>query len=179
MTMKAKLPDDADYVLNLNLSYPIVPDQSSFSVMKTKVEIKMKKSEGIRWTLLEGQAPAHVKQIPVAASASQPGPVYPSSASKKKNWDKIESEIAKEESEEKLEGEAALNQLFQKIYCGGSDEIRRAMNKSFVESGGTVLSTNWNEVAKEKVTVNPPDGMEFKKWDEWCWFVYFSLCRVH
>ena len=106
--MKAKLPDDADYVLNLNLSYPIVPDQSSFSVMKTKVEVKMKKSEGIRWTLLEGQAPVHVKQIPVAAS-SQPGPVYPSSASKKKNWDKIESEIAKEESEEKLEGEAALN----------------------------------------------------------------------
>ena len=114
MTMKAKLPDDADYVLNLNLSYPIVPDQSSFSVMKTKVEMKMKKSEGIRWTLLEGQAPAHVKQIPVAAS-SQPGPVYPSSASKKKNWDKIESEIAKEESEEKLEGEAALNSCFKRF----------------------------------------------------------------
>jgi suppressor of G2 allele of SKP1 len=40
------------------------------------------------------------------------------------------------------------------------------MNKSFQESGGTVLSTNWNEVAKEKVTVKPPDGVEFKKWDE-------------
>ena len=33
------------------------------------------------------------------------------------------------------------------------------MNKSFVESGGTVLSTNWNKLAKEKVTVNPPDGI--------------------
>lgn len=34
-----------------------------------------------------------------------------------------------------------------------------------MESGGTVLSTNWKEVAKQKVDVKPPDGMEFKKWD--------------
>ena len=33
------------------------------------------------------------------------------------------------------------------------------------ESGGTVLSTNWSEVGKEKVEVKPPDGMEFKKWE--------------
>ena len=33
------------------------------------------------------------------------------------------------------------------------------------ESGGTVLSTNWNEVGKDKVEVKPPDGMEFKKWE--------------
>ena len=33
------------------------------------------------------------------------------------------------------------------------------------ESGGTVLSTNWNDIGKEKTEVKPPDGMEWKKYD--------------
>ena len=41
----------------------------------------------------------------------------------------------------------------------------RAMNKSYMESGGTVLSTNWEEIGKEKTPVKPPEGMEFKKWN--------------
>ena len=34
-----------------------------------------------------------------------------------------------------------------------------------VESGGTVLSTNWEEVGTKKVEMKPPDGMEFKKYE--------------
>lgn len=34
-----------------------------------------------------------------------------------------------------------------------------------MESGGTVLSTNWNEISKDKVPVKPPSGMEWKEWD--------------
>ncbi|KAM7291334.1 protein SGT1 homolog [Ixodes scapularis] len=83
-------------------------------------------------------------------------------ATRTKNWDRI----VQETGEEKEEGEAALNTLFQRIYADGTDEVRRAMNKSFVESGGTVLSTNWNEIKSKTTPVKPPDGMEYRKWQE-------------
>ena len=91
---------------------------------------------------------------------------YPSSRHVGKDWDKVAAQISKDEKDEKLEGEAALNQLFQQIYGDGSDEVRKAMNKSFVESGGTVLSTNWEEVKKSTVDCKPPDGMEWKTWKQ-------------
>ena len=33
-----------------------------------------------------------------------------------------------------------------------------------MESGGTVLSTNWTDVGMRKVEMNPPDDVEFKKY---------------
>jgi len=54
--------------------------------------------------------------------------------------------------------------MFQKLYSEGNDDLRRAMNKSFQESGGTVLSTNWQDIKKGKVECKAPEGMEFKKW---------------
>jgi len=65
-----------------------------------------------------------------------------------------------------LDSEDGLNKVFQDIYAGGSDEQRRAMMKSFVESGGTVLSTNWEDVGKRRVEGSAPKGMEMKSWNE-------------
>ena len=79
-----------------------------------------------------------------------------------KNWEKIVKEF---EDDEEKNGDKDVNELFKQIYSQGNEEMRRAMNKSFSESGGTVLSTNWEDVKKEKVTVKPPDDCEFKKWD--------------
>lgn len=59
-------------------------------------------------------------------------PKYPSSCKKFRDWNKVEKEIDKQEAEEEPEGEAAVNALLQRIYGNGSDEVRRAMNKSFV-----------------------------------------------
>lgn len=59
-------------------------------------------------------------------------PKYPSSSRKMIDWNKVEKDIEKEADEENPEGEAAVNALFQNIYGQGSDDVRRAMNKSFV-----------------------------------------------
>ena len=48
--------------------------------------------------------------------------------------------------------------------AGGDEATRRAMNKSFQMSGGTVLSTNWADVEKRDFDdITPPDGSEVKK----------------
>lgn len=69
----------------------------------------------------------------------------------KKNWDAIVDEFEKEEDKD-----PSMNDLFKKIYESGNEDTRRAMNKSFQESAGTVLSTNWDNVAHEKVNPKPP-----------------------
>ncbi|XP_077296773.1 suppressor of G2 allele of skp1 [Arctopsyche grandis] len=160
---------DSEYSLELDLWHEIEPTQCTHLAMPSKVEIKMKKVHGLRWENLERKADEirtnDIKPIPQSIIDAS-GPKYPSSCPFQKDWNKIEKEIKKQEAEEKPEGEEALNSLFEQIYGQGSDEVRKAMNKSFVESGGTVLSTNWNEVAKDKVKIQPPDGMEWKKWDD-------------
>ncbi|NXS20336.1 SGT1 protein, partial [Mystacornis crossleyi] len=159
MNASVRLPSGEDFNLKLDLLHSIVPEQSTFKVLSTKVEIKMKKPEAVRWEKLEGQGESpKLKQFTPDTQH-----IYPSSSHYTRNWDKLVVEIKEEEKNEKLEGDAALNKLFQQIYSDGTDEVKRAMNKSFMESGGTVLSTNWSDVGKRKVEVNPPDDMEWKK----------------
>ncbi|EYU19596.1 hypothetical protein MIMGU_mgv11b019196mg, partial [Erythranthe guttata] len=69
------------------------------------------------------------------------------------------------EKDEKLDGDAALNKFFKDIYGDADEDTKRAMSKSFIESNGTVLSTNWKEVGAKKVEGSAPDGMELKKWE--------------
>ncbi|XP_067297684.1 protein SGT1 homolog isoform X3 [Pseudorasbora parva] len=157
LTTVVKLPSGEDYCLMIHLLHPIVTQQSTYRILPTKIEIKMKKTAATQWEKLQGEGTlSNVKHF----TPNQ----YPSSSHYTRNWDKLVGEIKDEEKSEKLEGDAALNKLFQQIYSDGSDDVKRAMNKSFMESGGTVLSTNWIDVGKRKVEMNPPEDVEWKKY---------------
>ena len=58
-----------------------------------------------------------------------------------------------------------MMRLFKEIYGNANEETRRAMMKSFQTSGGTVLSTNWDEVKeKDYEGKDRPDAPKGQQW---------------
>ncbi len=118
------------------------------------IEIKLKKVKAAKWKSLEA--------IQQTVQSSLP-PSYPtSSKSGPKNWDKLAAEDPIDASKEG--GDAALNKLFQDLYANADDDTKKAMIKSYTESGGTSLSTNWKDVSKGRMEIKPPEGMEAKQY---------------
>ena len=76
-------------------------------------------------------------------------------------------EIDNELKTENPDGNDAMMTLFKQIYEKGDEQTKAAMKKSFSTSGGTVLSTNWDEVkAKDyegRDRPEPPKGQEWSK----------------
>jgi len=167
------LDGGSEYNLNLDLADEIEVEACKFEVLSTKIEIKLKKSRSVKWETLEAPndpTAKSVKQWDSVEDKSAPkATLYPSSsrqaAKTGRDWDKLAKDSGADE-EEKLEGDAALNKVFAGIYKNASDEQRKAMLKSFQESGGTVLSTNWEDVGKGPVKGSPPNGMEMKQWKD-------------
>ncbi|KAF9737107.1 hypothetical protein PMIN06_001867 [Paraphaeosphaeria minitans] len=183
---KAKVEIEAD---SLEISYPLAngsdfnynllpfygkvdPATSSYRITPTKIEVVLKKSEpGVKWKTLEGElesmsegtetsgGPTAIPQrVKVAAEAA---PSYPtSSKTGAKNWDKL---AAEEGDEDEIEGDET-SRFFKSLYKGAGEDAQRAMMKSYQESGGTVLSTDWSSVGNKYVAPEPPEGMEAKKY---------------
>lgn len=150
--------------------------------MGTKIEITLRKqTSGQKWSSLEPTATgtkltdraATIAPNPKPAAADAASPSYPTSSRHGvKNWDKVASELTtkpKSKSEKKddagndtkeadsdEEGGDGVDSFFKKLYAGADPDTRRAMMKSYVESQGTSLSTNWNEVKQGKVEARPP-----------------------
>ncbi|EAU93134.1 Sgt1 [Coprinopsis cinerea okayama7 len=144
----------------------IVPEKSDYTVGKVKVEVRFAKAAIGRWGGLIGDSPDPLANSAAPSSsdpATRPAP-------RRKNWDALTETILSAEKEKSLEedpnagGDASLNAFFQKIFADADEDTKRAMMKSYQESGGTTLSTNWEEVKKGKVEVKPPTGSEWKRW---------------
>mmetsp|Transcript_21606 Transcript_21606/g.26023 ORF Transcript_21606/g.26023 Transcript_21606/m.26023 type:complete len:355 (+) Transcript_21606:188-1252(+) len=160
--------DEPPYKLDLNLYAPIDPAKTKVAVLTTKIEINLWKTKVQQWTALEGSGKPSVTQPANFSSTSLSKPSFPTSCVRKAptDWDKLEQELKEEEADEKLEGDAALNKLFKDIYGKADEDTRRAMNKSYVESNGTVLSTNWKDIGAKYTEGSPPTGMEMKKYEQ-------------
>ncbi|KLU84992.1 hypothetical protein MAPG_04026 [Magnaporthiopsis poae ATCC 64411] len=174
-------PSNPDLVLKL--SHP-VSDAAAIThrVFGTKIELTLLSGApgGQKWSTWGSEltgldaatalaAPCSTAPTPPAATASAPAPVpapksadrppaYPTSAKGgPKNWEKVGGD-------EPDEAEEGVDAFFKKLYKDASPEARRAMVKSYVESNGTHLSTDWTGVKDGKVPTHPPEGAEVRKW---------------
>ncbi|TIB38497.1 hypothetical protein E3P77_00810 [Wallemia ichthyophaga] len=128
------------------LLYPIQPSKCSYTLKSMKIEIELVKAvEGVHWSGLTQPADTQPQQHPTNT----------------KDWNKIAIEQDKEEKEDKNQ-DTNPDDFFKKLFAGADDDVRKAMMKSYQESGGTTLSTNWDEVKKGEVKGTPPEGMERK-----------------
>ncbi|KAJ6164612.1 hypothetical protein N7470_003284 [Penicillium chermesinum] len=177
VSVQFPLPSGAEYDFTLDPLYASIdPTASKVTVMGTKIEIVLQKqSAGLKWKTLEGsvdetklaERPA-VSATPATSSAQ--GPSYPSSSrTGPKDWDKLADTLTSKKSKTKRDktkdasddsdtdsigsdyGGDATNAFFKKLYADADPDTRRAMMKSFVESEGTSLSTNWSEVGSKKM----------------------------
>ena len=149
----------------INLTNGIVVEKSSSkitSAMKCKLELK-KEVENFNWVNLEVNKDDNSLNNPKDKVVHG---YYPSSSKVKKDWSQLDKEIDEQEKEDATkDGNEGMWRLFRDIYAKGNEETRRAMIKSFQTSGGTVLSTNWNEV-KDK-DYEGKDRPEAPKGQEW------------
>jgi suppressor of G2 allele of SKP1 len=159
----------SEYSYNADPLYEkIDPSQSKYRVASTKLEITMRKATtGIKWHDLEHpDGNITTTQAPDAShpvgTTKDTAPAYPtSSKSGAKNWDKVVVNDLDEKDE--IEGDETSH-FFKQLYSGATPEQQRAMMKSYSESGGTVLSTDWSNVGNKTVVPEPPEGMEAKKY---------------
>ncbi|XP_034676042.1 protein SGT1 homolog A-like [Vitis riparia] len=96
LSVAIEVPGVTPYYLHLRLFGKIIPDNSRYAVMSTKVEIRLAKAEALNWPSLE-------------ISDKDQRPTNPSSKAKVIDWDKLQAQIEEEEKEEELKDDATTD----------------------------------------------------------------------
>ena len=128
-----------------NLFASINKSEITWNCTPSKVEIKLPKLVGIHWPSLTALQNTELNSTVLKSS---------------QNWNELIKEVEKEEKETN-----GVDSLFKSIFKDADDDARKAMIKSYSESCGTVLSTNWNEIRDKKTEIKPPDDMEYRKYN--------------
>ncbi|KAL1593866.1 Cochaperone protein [Paraconiothyrium brasiliense] len=168
------LANGNDFTYNLLPFYGEVdPASSTYRITPTKIEVVLRKATpGVKWKALEGELKSEPRSSEASgtteivtdrtAKTTEAAPSYPTSSKKgAKNWDKVAAEDLGEEDD--YEGDET-SRFFKQLYKGAGEDAQRAMMKSYQESGGTVLSTDWSSVGNKYIAPEPPEGMEAKKY---------------
>ncbi|TAQ87207.1 hypothetical protein B7494_g4468 [Chlorociboria aeruginascens] len=135
----------------------INPSESTFSVTTHKIELILRKVP----PPTDSAIPPNILQPIANRKTEGKPPAYPtSSKSGPKDWDSVAEKEEIEEGQDDVEG------FFKTLYKDASPDVRKAMIKSYQESNGTALSTNWSDVSKGPVETKPPEGMVAKKYGE-------------
>lgn len=142
--------ESSEFQYDINLSQEVDKESIKFKIFTKKVEISMDKlNKGKTWKTLE-----------ITKEQEQEQNNDNSNTKKQKDW----SKITFDEEDEIDAGTGTADEFFQKLYSNADPDTRKAMMKSFMESNGTTLNTNWEDVKTDKVEPSPPDGMELKQW---------------
>ena len=140
-------------IFEILLSNAVNEKLSTYKLLSQKIEIKLIKDiVSQNWITLDEKSKNDVQKYPT---------------SMKKDFNQINRELERQFKGEgrDLEGNDAAMYLFKEIYATASEETRRAMMKSYATSGGTVLSTNWDEVKKKDYEgADRPEAPEGQEW---------------
>jgi suppressor of G2 allele of SKP1 len=168
-TLQATLrfADDSKFDRSWTLLRAYVVDSATYSLNPYKLEISLVKADPAfgSWDSLETveasqkHEAALVKRQNVHSTSNQREHL------KVDMWEQLDQDAAKEAEAEKPTGEAALNELFKSIYANADADTKRAMAKSYAMSGGTVLTTKWDEAKDTNYedNIQAPQGQEVRK----------------
>ncbi|OCL05480.1 SGS-domain-containing protein [Glonium stellatum] len=185
LSISFPIEETSTYEYSLDpLFAPVIPEKSTSTITASKIEITLKKATpSVKWHSLEGTKDASAAssseekpQVPnfiLNPKAQDNPPSYPtSSKTGPKDWDKVANELTakkpkkdgdnEDDDLDAGDGGDETTRFFKQLYQGADPDQRRAMMKSFSESGGTVLSTDWSNVGSKKIVPEPPEGMEAK-----------------